>query len=90
LQTGRIVLHGGAAELRDDPRIREAYLGGVAGAFNAQISRLATEKQGSERALTPRNESETSRMSSMGSLIALLRKQQARGGSSSKRGDDHC
>jgi branched-chain amino acid transport system ATP-binding protein len=32
LQTGRIVLHGSAAELRDDPRIREAYLGGVAAA----------------------------------------------------------
>ena len=32
LQTGRIVLHGRAAQLRDDPRIREAYLGGVAGA----------------------------------------------------------
>jgi branched-chain amino acid transport system ATP-binding protein len=31
LQTGRI-LHGSAAELRDDPRIREAYLGGVAAA----------------------------------------------------------
>jgi branched-chain amino acid transport system ATP-binding protein len=32
LQTGRIVLHGGATELRDDPRIREAYLGGAAAA----------------------------------------------------------
>jgi branched-chain amino acid transport system ATP-binding protein len=32
LQTGRIVLHGSAAELRDDPRIREAYLGGGAAA----------------------------------------------------------
>jgi branched-chain amino acid transport system ATP-binding protein len=32
LQTGRIVLHGSAAALRDDPRIREAYLGGVAAA----------------------------------------------------------
>jgi branched-chain amino acid transport system ATP-binding protein len=32
LQTGRIVLHGSAAELRDDPRIREAYLGGPAAA----------------------------------------------------------
>jgi branched-chain amino acid transport system ATP-binding protein len=32
LQTGRIVLRGSAAELRDDPRIREAYLGGVAAA----------------------------------------------------------
>jgi branched-chain amino acid transport system ATP-binding protein len=32
LQTGRIVLHGSAAELRGDPRIREAYLGGVAAA----------------------------------------------------------
>lgn len=32
LQTGRIVLHGNAAELRDDPRIRDAYLGGVAAA----------------------------------------------------------
>ena len=32
LQTGRIVLHGNAAELRDDPRIREAYLGGVVAA----------------------------------------------------------
>jgi branched-chain amino acid transport system ATP-binding protein len=32
LQTGRIVLHGSAAELRDDPRIREAYLGGAAAA----------------------------------------------------------
>jgi len=30
LQTGRIVLHGSAAELRDDPRIREAYLGAPA------------------------------------------------------------
>ncbi len=29
LQTGRIVLHGNAAELRDDPPIREAYLGGA-------------------------------------------------------------
>jgi branched-chain amino acid transport system ATP-binding protein len=28
LQTGRIVLQGPAAVLRDDPRIREAYLGG--------------------------------------------------------------
>src|SRR5271170_2913793 len=28
LQTGRIVLRGSAAVLRDDPRIREAYLGG--------------------------------------------------------------
>ncbi len=28
LQTGRIVLHGPAAELRADPRIRDAYLGG--------------------------------------------------------------
>jgi branched-chain amino acid transport system ATP-binding protein len=32
LQTGRIVLHGSAVELRDDPRIREAYLGGAAAA----------------------------------------------------------
>jgi branched-chain amino acid transport system ATP-binding protein len=32
LQTGRIVLHGSAAKLRDDPRIRAAYLGGVAAA----------------------------------------------------------
>jgi branched-chain amino acid transport system ATP-binding protein len=32
LQSGRIVLHGTAAALRDDPRIREAYLGGVAAA----------------------------------------------------------
>jgi branched-chain amino acid transport system ATP-binding protein len=29
LQTGRIVLKGSAAELRDDPRIRDAYLGGA-------------------------------------------------------------
>ena len=28
LQTGRIVLHGPASELRADPRIRDAYLGG--------------------------------------------------------------
>jgi branched-chain amino acid transport system ATP-binding protein len=28
LQTGRIVLHGPAAQLRADPRIRDAYLGG--------------------------------------------------------------
>ena len=32
LQTGRIVLHGPAAELRDDPRIRETYLGAPAAA----------------------------------------------------------
>jgi branched-chain amino acid transport system ATP-binding protein len=32
LQTGRIVLHGSAAALRDDPRIREAYLGSAAAA----------------------------------------------------------
>ena len=32
LQTGRIVLQGPAAVLRDDPRIREAYLGGAAAA----------------------------------------------------------
>ena len=32
LQTGRIVLHGSAAELRDDPCIRDAYLGGAAAA----------------------------------------------------------
>jgi branched-chain amino acid transport system ATP-binding protein len=32
LQTGRIVLQGSAAELRDDPRIREAYLGSAAAA----------------------------------------------------------
>jgi branched-chain amino acid transport system ATP-binding protein len=32
LQTGRIVLQGPAALLRDDPRIREAYLGGAAAA----------------------------------------------------------
>jgi branched-chain amino acid transport system ATP-binding protein len=30
LQTGRIVLRGSAAELRNDPRIRDAYLGGAA------------------------------------------------------------
>jgi branched-chain amino acid transport system ATP-binding protein len=29
LQTGRIVLHGSAAKLRSDPRIRDAYLGGA-------------------------------------------------------------
>ena len=29
LQTGKIVLHGPAAELRRDPRIRDAYLGGA-------------------------------------------------------------
>ena len=29
LQTGRIVLQGPAAELRNDPRIRDAYLGGA-------------------------------------------------------------
>ena len=28
LQTGRIVLDGPAADLRSDPRIRDAYLGG--------------------------------------------------------------
>jgi branched-chain amino acid transport system ATP-binding protein len=28
LQTGRIVLDGPASELRSDPRIRDAYLGG--------------------------------------------------------------
>jgi branched-chain amino acid transport system ATP-binding protein len=28
LQTGRIILHGPAADLRSDPRIRDAYLGG--------------------------------------------------------------
>jgi branched-chain amino acid transport system ATP-binding protein len=28
LQTGRIALHGPAASLRDDPQIRDAYLGG--------------------------------------------------------------
>jgi branched-chain amino acid transport system ATP-binding protein len=32
LQTGRIVLHGSAAALRDDPRVREAYLGSAAAA----------------------------------------------------------
>jgi branched-chain amino acid transport system ATP-binding protein len=32
LQTGRIVLQGPAAMLRDDPRIREAYLGGAVAA----------------------------------------------------------
>jgi branched-chain amino acid transport system ATP-binding protein len=32
LQTGRIVLQGSAAMLRDDPRIREAYLGAAAAA----------------------------------------------------------
>jgi branched-chain amino acid transport system ATP-binding protein len=32
LQTGRIVLQGSAAELRDDPRIRDAYLGGAVAA----------------------------------------------------------
>jgi branched-chain amino acid transport system ATP-binding protein len=32
LQTGRIVLQGSARELRDDPRIREAYLGGAVAA----------------------------------------------------------
>ena len=32
LQAGRIALHGSAAELRDDPRIREAYLGRAAAA----------------------------------------------------------
>ena len=32
LQTGRIVLHGSAAELRNDPRIRDAYLGGASAA----------------------------------------------------------
>jgi branched-chain amino acid transport system ATP-binding protein len=29
LQTGRIVLSGSARELKDDPRVRDAYLGGV-------------------------------------------------------------
>jgi branched-chain amino acid transport system ATP-binding protein len=29
LQTGRIVLQGAATELRNDPRIRDAYLGGA-------------------------------------------------------------
>jgi branched-chain amino acid transport system ATP-binding protein len=28
LQTGRIILDGPAADLRSDPRIRDAYLGG--------------------------------------------------------------
>jgi branched-chain amino acid transport system ATP-binding protein len=32
LQTGRIVLHGAAADLRSDPRIREAYLGAATAA----------------------------------------------------------
>ena len=32
LQTGRIALHGSAAELRSDPRIRDAYLGGPSAA----------------------------------------------------------
>ena len=32
LQTGRIVLQGTAEDLRADPRIREAYLGGVVAA----------------------------------------------------------
>jgi branched-chain amino acid transport system ATP-binding protein len=32
LQTGRIVLQGSAADLRNDPRIREAYLGATAAA----------------------------------------------------------
>jgi branched-chain amino acid transport system ATP-binding protein len=30
LQTGRIAIHGPAAALRDDPQIRDAYLGGAA------------------------------------------------------------
>jgi branched-chain amino acid transport system ATP-binding protein len=29
LQTGRIVLFGSARELKDDPRVRDAYLGGA-------------------------------------------------------------
>jgi branched-chain amino acid transport system ATP-binding protein len=29
LQTGRIVLSGPARALRDDPRVRDAYLGGT-------------------------------------------------------------
>ena len=29
LQTGRIVLSGPARELKDDPRVRDAYLGGA-------------------------------------------------------------
>jgi branched-chain amino acid transport system ATP-binding protein len=32
LQTGRIVLQGSAAQLRDDHRIRDAYLGGAVAA----------------------------------------------------------
>ena len=32
LQTGRIVLQGTAEDLRADPRIRDAYLGGVVAA----------------------------------------------------------
>jgi branched-chain amino acid transport system ATP-binding protein len=32
LQTGRIILDGPAADLRSDPRIRDAYLGGQEGA----------------------------------------------------------
>ncbi len=32
LQTGRIALHGPAAALRNDPQIRDAYLGGAAAA----------------------------------------------------------
>ena len=32
LQTGRIVLSGPARELKDDPRVRDAYLGGADGA----------------------------------------------------------
>jgi branched-chain amino acid transport system ATP-binding protein len=31
LETGRVVLSGPAAELRDDPKVRQAYLGGHAG-----------------------------------------------------------
>ncbi len=30
LETGRIVLEGPSARLADDPRIRQAYLGGAA------------------------------------------------------------
>ena len=32
LQNGRIVLHGAAEDLRRDPRIRDAYLGGATAA----------------------------------------------------------
>ena len=55
------------------------------GPMSAQISPRATEKLRSERALTPRNESETSRTSSKGSVTAPLPEPQLERRSSNKR-----